>query len=115
MDTQKEEITRETAARIRALRQQRGLSQEAVALRADLNPAYFGHIERGLKCPTVDTLNKIAGALDLPLWELLRFDGPPAAARDRDIDARCQALLTQVPEHKREQVLRILEDIVALL
>lgn len=80
MDAQKKKITLATAERIRHFRKDRGLSQEALALKANLNPAYFGQIERGAKCPTVDTLYKISTALELPLPELLRFDRRPAGA-----------------------------------
>ena len=37
------------------------------ALRAGINTVYFGQIERGQKCPTVDTLYKIAVGLEIPL------------------------------------------------
>ena len=56
MDEQKREITMAVGQRIRKLRRIRAISQEEVAFRADLNPAYFGQVERGEKCPTVDTL-----------------------------------------------------------
>ena len=78
LDEQKKEITMAIASRIRHYRQSKGLSQEELALRASLNPAYFGQVERGLKCPTVDTLNKIALALDIPLPELVRFNTVPS-------------------------------------
>ena len=111
---QKKKITMATAARIRHFRQKNALSQEALALRANLNPAYFGQIERGVKCPTIDTLYKIASALDISLSELLRFedDEPP---KPEDHQEQLHALLAQIPEGKETQLLRLLEDIVALL
>lgn len=61
-------------ARIRYLRRQRELSQEKLALEAGINPAFLGHLERGLKSPTVDTLAKIASALNITLSELVDIE-----------------------------------------
>lgn len=51
--------------RIRYHRLQRGMSQEKLALLAGINPAFLGHLERGLKSPTFTTLDKIMEALGL--------------------------------------------------
>ena len=58
------------------VRKQKEISQEELALRAGINTVYYGQIERGQKCPTVDTLYKIAVGLEVPLPDLLRFDTP---------------------------------------
>jgi transcriptional regulator with XRE-family HTH domain len=55
---------------IRHYRTKLGISQEALALMADLNPAYIGQIERGIKSPTVNTVKKIANALGINLHTL---------------------------------------------
>lgn len=76
MDQEKLEITQKTAERIKRLRTEKGISREHLANTAGLNSSYLGMIERSLKCPTVDTLNKIAAALGIPLAELLTFEVP---------------------------------------
>lgn len=60
--------------RIRTLRQSNNLTQEKLAELADLNVTFIGHIERGTKNPTIETLNKISEALQVPLTELLKFN-----------------------------------------
>ncbi|MDY3985463.1 helix-turn-helix domain-containing protein [Dysosmobacter sp.] len=100
------------AARIKYFRHVRDYSQEDLALRANINPAYFGQVERGLKCPTIDTLYKIARALDVPLPELLRTDAPPASSSDGKL--RLKELLSRVPEDKLDKVLNVIENIVDL-
>ena len=55
--------------RIKYFRLRLGLSQEKLALSADLNPAFLGHLERGLKSPTITTLDKIVKALNLSYCE----------------------------------------------
>ena len=51
---------------IRKCREEKGLSQEVLSGLADLDRTHYSKIERGLRSPTIDTLFKIAGALDMP-------------------------------------------------
>ena len=51
------------ARNLRILRKQKGLSQEELAFQARINRNYVGQIEREEKSPTVDTIEKLAGAL----------------------------------------------------
>ncbi len=58
----------------RAIKQARteiGLSQEALAVDADIDRSYLGGIERGEHNVTVINLAKIANALELTLSDLL--------------------------------------------
>jgi transcriptional regulator with XRE-family HTH domain len=56
---------------IRALREEAGMSQEALAEKAELHHNYIGEVERGEKAATIDTLVKIAGGLKIRAHELL--------------------------------------------
>lgn len=56
---------------IRAFRKQAGMSQEKLAELADLHHNFVGEIERGEKAATIDTLVKMARALDVPLSDLV--------------------------------------------
>ena len=87
------------------------LSQEELALRANINPAYYGQVERGLKCPTVDTLYKIALALEVPPSEFLRSDALPSYSAD---SRRLRDLLSKVPQEKMNQVFKVIEDLTEL-
>lgn len=112
INEQKQEITAAVAARIRYFRRLKGFSQEELALKAGLNPAYFGQVERGLKCPTVDTLYKIAKALEVPLPELLRFD-TSSNCSEENLE-RLKDLLSRVPPEKMDQVFQVIEDVLRL-
>jgi transcriptional regulator with XRE-family HTH domain len=57
---------------IRRYRLAAGLSQEALAERADLHRNNVGFLERGERSPTVDALMRISGALGVPAWVLLK-------------------------------------------
>lgn len=70
-------------ARIRALREARGLTQETFAERAGLTYKHYQQVESGLK-PNfrIDTLIKMAEGLELKLSELVDFDLPPSTVAD---------------------------------
>ena len=57
---------------IRRLRLEHKLSQEVFSGLADLDRTHYSKIERGLRMPTLDTLFKIAQALDMRPSELVR-------------------------------------------
>lgn len=63
-------IARQVGARIRQLRTERGMSLEKLALECGMNPAFLGHVERGLRCPTIYTLSRVCGGLGISLAEL---------------------------------------------
>jgi XRE family transcriptional regulator, regulator of sulfur utilization len=56
---------------LRQLREERGWSQEQLAERADLNRSYLGEVERGSAVPSIVTVSKLAGALDIRLSSMI--------------------------------------------
>jgi transcriptional regulator with XRE-family HTH domain len=56
--------------RIRELRKDKGLSQEALAERAGLHWTYVSGVERGLRTPGLDVIGRLATALGLSPAEL---------------------------------------------
>lgn len=60
---------------IRVIRAQKGLSQEALAVDAELDRSYVGGIERGEHNLTVMNLNKISSALGVKMSALLDLAG----------------------------------------
>jgi transcriptional regulator with XRE-family HTH domain len=56
--------------RVRELRAEKGLSQEALALACDLDRTYIGGIERGERNVSLINIKKIADALGVPVREL---------------------------------------------
>jgi len=65
---------------LRIMRKGRGLSQEALAERADMAADYLGFIERGENVPTLTVILKLAMALDCAPADLLA-DFTPAVLR----------------------------------
>ena len=57
--------------KIRTIRLDKGLSQEALALQSGIDRSYLGGIERGQHNVAVINLEKIAQALEIPLHCLI--------------------------------------------
>ncbi len=72
-----DEITLRVARAIRAHRHSRGLSLGALAVEADLSKTILGKIEAGQGNPSLETLWRIASALNVPLGALIEDDRPP--------------------------------------
>lgn len=73
--------------RIRAIRQAKKLSQGDVEHRTGLLRCYTSRIENGHTVPSLETLEKFARALEVPLYQLF-YDGdeppkPPRLPRSR--------------------------------
>lgn len=69
-------VDREVGARIRALRQAKGLSLETVAAKASLSIGFVSQIERGLSSPSLKALASLADALELPIAGLFEARAP---------------------------------------
>jgi transcriptional regulator with XRE-family HTH domain len=64
--------------RLQILRKQKGLSQGDIRQRTGLFRSYISRVENGHTVPSVETLEKMARALEVPLYQLF-YDGeePP--------------------------------------
>lgn len=58
---------------IQQIREQKGLSQEVVSGLADIGRTHLSAIERGIRKPTLETLFRLAEALDMPASEIVRM------------------------------------------
>ena len=59
------------ALRLRALRKERGLSQEDLADLAGIHRTYVGSVERGERNVSIDSMERLALALKVDLSQLL--------------------------------------------
>jgi len=57
-------------ARLRALREEKGLSQGDIEKSTGLLRCYISRIENGHTVPSIETLERFAGALDVPLYKM---------------------------------------------
>ena len=68
-------LQRQLGHTVRAERQARKLTQQELAFEAELSLTYVGEIERGQRMVSVDTLLRVARALDLTAAQLLEKAG----------------------------------------
>lgn len=69
---EKEAVSVDVGARLRFLREERGVSMRALARRSGLSANALSMIERGLTSPSVSTLNKLSNALEVPITAFFR-------------------------------------------
>ncbi len=55
---------------VRRLRQARGWSQEYLSEKSDLHRTYISGIERGVRNPTIEIVEVLAVALEVPVYQL---------------------------------------------
>jgi transcriptional regulator with XRE-family HTH domain len=63
--------------RLRALREERKFSQGEVEKRTGLLRCYISRVENGQTVPTVETLEKFARALEVPMYQLFHDGEEP--------------------------------------
>jgi transcriptional regulator with XRE-family HTH domain len=71
--------------RLRQVRTQLGLTQDALASRLGVSRVLISYLECGRKSPTLVFVSEIAQVLDVPAWVLVDWqaDGPATAPHDR--------------------------------
>ena len=99
------DIAKIIGQRIRNYRTQKGLSQEKLAELAGCHPTYIGQLERGEKNATLESVEKIASALDVSLSEL--FDKLGKTGGD-DIAAKCYDLVASKSKAELAQLYKML-------
>ncbi len=73
--------------RLKTLRESKNLSQGDVEKRTGLLRCYVSRVENGHTVPSLDTLEKFAGSLEVPLYHLM-FDGDKPPAPPKSIKQR---------------------------
>ena len=78
----------EIGNRIRLVRKELKMTQEELAERGGLSHSFMGHIERGSRKLSVETLYRIAGALNVSTDYLLGLRGKEASAIKNGLKTR---------------------------
>lgn len=94
--------------RIRNYRLQLDLSQEKVAELSGCHPTYIGQIERGEKNATLESIEKISSALNVPLSQL--FEKYEMIINE-DIPSKCYEFLLSRSKDEQEQLYRIILEL----
>lgn len=94
--------------RIKVLRKQAGLTQERLAEKVGLDSRHLSRLEVGQHFPSLDSLERIAVALNVPLAEFFQFPSADSTAALRDY-------LTKFAEHANESQLRMAVRVIKLV
>ena len=104
------EITKILGQRIRNYRTTKGLSQEKLAELSGCHPTYIGQIERGEKNATVESIEKIASALNISLSKLFeKLGGQDENAQN--IPLQCYDFISAKAPKEQERIYNILLEI----
>ena len=101
------DIAKTIGQRIRNYRTQKGLSQEKLAELAGCHPTYIGQLERGEKNATLESVEKIASAMDISLSELFNKLGKSGGD---NIAAKCYDLVASKNEAEQKQLYKMLQE-----
>ncbi|MNW54880.1 HTH-type transcriptional regulator SinR [compost metagenome] len=94
--------------RIRSLRKQKGLTQEALSEKADIHYSYISGIENADRNISLETLEKIINALDVVPLEIFQFHELDFSGVQADKKVALDALSSLLAERNTEEVLTIL-------
>lgn len=75
-------VKKQIGENIRFYRTLRKLSQAEVAKKAGISTAFVGITERGMNTPSINTIIKIADAMDIPLSDIFYLE-PIISNRDK--------------------------------
>jgi transcriptional regulator with XRE-family HTH domain len=94
-----ETVSMNIGTTIRGFRQQKGMSQGDIEKRTGLLRCYLSRVENGHTVPSLDTLKKIAGALDLQLAEFFAEASETKEIFGLNLNAEEIRFLTQVQRY----------------
>lgn len=99
-------------ARIRVLRKQAGLTINQLAEMADIDGGFLNYIENGKKSLSLETIEKLSNALNVPFVELFskqaeKIENP----LDYRISSQVRAILSGKNPEEREKFLAVLKNL----
>ena len=103
-------ISKSISERLRTYRTRKKLSQDALGELAGLHGKYIGQLERGEKNATLESVEKISRALNLPL-ELL-FENIVVGNTENEIPKECYDLLTPLPQKEQKAILELIKKAI---
>lgn len=106
--------SQEVGRKLRHFRNERGFSQEQVALSSGLNTNSIGMIERGVKSPTIITLKRICDSLGITMAELFLYENDAVAPDSAHSAQKAAALIQRMPPQDAARVTKIVEQVAEI-
>jgi transcriptional regulator with XRE-family HTH domain len=105
-------VSSEVGNRIRQYRKRAELSQERLALNAGLTVSFLGDIERGIKKPSVESLEKLLGAMNISFLEFFDYEYEIKPLRDCSALEKLTLILKDKPNDEVELILAAVQRIM---
>ena len=99
--------------RIRQYRKKMGLTQEALALNSGINVSFLGDVERGLKKPSIESLEKLLKSLGVTFPEFFDFETDIKPFKDCSALEKLNLELQGRPNNEIEMIYKVIKQIVA--
>jgi transcriptional regulator with XRE-family HTH domain len=96
--------------RMKELRNDRGLSQNELAAKSGISSKYLSRIEVGLHFPSIDTLIKLAEALNVELKDFFEFSHKVSS--NKELRETLQGLLGEADEDKLRLLVKVTRAVV---
>lgn len=103
------DIAKLLGERIKTLRKERNLSQEDLAIQANINRSFMGEIERGQASATVDSLEKIATALEMTIEDLFKYLQPSYENRENTTLALLMSRINSLSPENQKVILDLID------
>jgi len=95
--------------RIKELRKMRGLSQEELSEKVDIDPKHLSRIEVGRGFPSLDTLERIAEFLNVELKDFFEF--AHQSTNLRELKEALNGLLKEIDEERLRLLVKIVRAV----
>lgn len=105
------QIAKTIGQRIRNYRLQLEYSQERLAELSGCHPTYIGQLERGEKNATLESVEKIASALKVPMSTLFEKINDSSQKVGMNIPLECYEMIASKTVQEQEIIYKILLDL----
>lgn len=100
-----------TGNRVRELRTEHGLSQEQLALLAEITPSYLGQVERNKKNPTIHIIEKLCLSMGVSLADF--FSTSPAKPEIDPLSLQILSQFINLSNEEKKIMLTVIKDILS--
>ena len=106
-------VSDQLGSRIRQYRKKMKLTQESLALNSGINVSFLGDVERGLKKPSIDSLEKLLKSLGVTFQEFFDFEAEIKPFKDCTALEKLNLELQGRPNNEIEMIYKVIKKIVA--
>lgn len=108
------DIYKETGKRLKEIRTKSNITQERLAELSGISSNFISQIERGRNKCSLETIHKLAIALNTPITNLINFKSSPVNSKDK-YQKQIELLLKNLNDNDKNLVMEITKDVYGKL